>query len=83
MIKRNLLVAALGLFTGALGSSLAAGCGSCPEQQPLPTGTFGPSTGTAAESDYVLTISADKKTVTETFTRSGKAYRIDYRAVDE
>ncbi len=75
---KPLVVAALGLFTGALASSLAAGCGSCPTEQSLQTGAYVPATGTTAEADYVLTIAADKKTVTETVTRGGKAYRIDY-----
>jgi hypothetical protein len=77
---KHLLLAALGLCTGAFASSLAAGCGSCPPEQPLDTGAYVPAQGTSAESDYVLTISADRKTVTETFTRGGKAYEIHYDA---
>ncbi|MSP93487.1 MAG: hypothetical protein EXR79_17130 [Myxococcales bacterium] len=77
---RNLLIVVLGLFTGAFASSLASGCGSCPEQTLLAPGAYVPSDSKAAESDYTLTLSTDRKTVTETYTRKGTTYTTVYGA---
>jgi hypothetical protein len=76
---KTFLFAALGLFTGAmLTTLLSTGCGDCPPYTPLPSGTFLPGSGTTAEADYKLEVSSDFKQVNETFTRGGKAYEVHY-----
>ena len=80
---KTIALLALGLFAGVFASSLSSGCGGCPEQKLLAPGAYVPSDTMAAESDYSLTLSADRKTVTETFTRGGAAYMTIYSATPE
>jgi hypothetical protein len=72
-VRRVIVAAILGALFGALGSS---SCG-CPLAV-LNGGTYIPSSGQKAEPDYKVQVSKDVATVTETFTRAGKAYKIVY-----
>lgn len=76
---RNVLVGALGLLVGGLGSSLFTSC-ACPEAEltPVPAGTYTANVEGQLEPDYKLEVSADFKTAVETYTRDGKAYEIHY-----
>jgi hypothetical protein len=66
-----------GLLTGALLSNLVGAC--CPSPTPIKPGVYLPADN-VAESDYRLTISQDLTSVTETFTRNGVAWEVDYTA---
>jgi hypothetical protein len=66
-----------GLIVGAAGSAvLNTGC-SCGTTGPVRSGTYGP-LDLKTEVDYRMTISADQKAVTETFTRASGSWEIDY-----
>jgi hypothetical protein len=66
-----------GLLTGALLSSVIGAC--CPSPTPISAGVHLPG-DQLAEADHRLTISQDLSVVTETFTRNGVAWEIDYAA---
>lgn len=66
-----------GIAVGVAASAmLNTGC-SCGSTGPVQSGTYGALESTT-EADYRLTISADLKTVTETFTRPSGSWEIDY-----
>jgi hypothetical protein len=73
----RLLLGLGGLLTGAVLSTLIGAC--CGSPTKLQSGTYAP-TDSSAEADYRLTIAADISTVTETFTRNGVSWEIDYTA---
>jgi hypothetical protein len=77
---KTLIFAAMGLFTGALATTLlGTGCGDCPAYDKLPSGAFVPNSDQGSiESDYRIEVSSDFKEVNETFTRNGVAYEIHY-----
>jgi len=76
---RRLVLAILGLAGGAaLSSWLSTGC-SCPAPPPMAAGTYLPAC--LVEPDYKFVLATDKTTATESFTRNGKAYVINYNVV--
>lgn len=94
---RRLLFATLGLMSG-LGVPVLWGC-VCPDPKvviPIATGTYegvvvpphentsiiGPIFATP-EDDYRLVISPDYRLVTETFTRDGHRYELQYQITDK
>jgi len=68
----------LGLLFGITASQLlSVGCQEpCGPVNKFEAGDYLPAEGAILESDYKLTVSSDFKTVTETFTREGKAYEV-------
>ncbi len=78
---KGALIVAIGLIVGAAASAiLNTGC--CRTTGPVQSGTYGPrdphGVDALPETDYRVTISADLKTVTETFTRASGSWEIVY-----
>lgn len=81
-----LFLGVAGLLLGALATTPA--CFGCNVTAPVPAGRF---VGVAApyfdasvitEPDYVLEVVADRRSVTETYTREGRAYVVVYEVTN-
>ena len=72
---RRLLFGVLGLVLGTMITSIVGAC--CPAAAKLQSGVYVP-TDSAAEADYRFTIAPDLTTASETFSRNGVPWEINY-----